>query len=141
MTGETLNKDIKLEYKNNRKYDRKLVNGDWVQVEGIPSLKAAIRVKLMTIFGELQTNPTYSSWGNKAWFTLKDIQTPVTLTQIREYTRIALLEMRRIASVDYLNVYTDPMVPEKIRVEGVVTSIEGDEVQWAYTSMSDGGIV
>lgn len=128
QTFETLNKDIDLIPMRYGKYDRNLVNSDWVQLSGEDSLRMAIQIKIMTIFNELKSNPTYFGFGNKAWLYVKDNNTLLNQVTIRDLTMTALKEIRRIKSVDVLTVANDITDPYSILINFAVTSISDQTV-------------
>lgn len=128
MSLDKLNKAFKLEYKGYGKWDRKLVSGNWVHVDGTDSLFNAVVVKLMMIFDELKDNPTYKEIGNKSWWHLKDNNARLTQVKIKEYTKQALKEMSRIKSVDYIEIEANKLDPYKVTVRFVVTGIGEVEV-------------
>jgi hypothetical protein len=122
-TYKTLGKDINLKHLGLGRYDREIVNGDFVTVENVEALHNGIRIKLMTIWGEMQTSPLYNQFGNRAWGYLKANNTAVTRTAIKEHFRTALQEMRRILSVDDIQISEDQFDPNKLNVTYMVTTI------------------
>jgi hypothetical protein len=110
-TYDTLNKDILLERNEDMKWDRSIQSGDFVLVTGMESIAMAVVVKLQTWFGELKNNPTYKEWGDKAWFYVKNNDTELTRMELKEYVRQALSEIRRIKSVDSIELFKYPVRP------------------------------
>lgn len=100
LSYEILGKDIKLKYVNYGQYDREWLGQDFVTVSDMDALDAGIKVKLLTVFGELGYNPTYAQFGNRTWFLMKQNLNKLTITQVKSYTQTALSEMYRIATVD-----------------------------------------
>jgi len=125
----TLNKDINLIHLGKGRYDRDWSDGDFVPVEGIDSLHNGIRIKIMTIWGELINSPTYKQWGNEAWRYLKANNISINRMAIKEYFKQALNEMRRIESVDDIKVEQDTIDPNTLIVTYVVTSISDQLLQ------------
>lgn len=132
LTFDTLNKDLQLEYKGFGKYDRKIENSDFVRVEGLESLSAGITVAVMTGFGELCNNPTYATFGNKAWFLVAANKTPLTITEIREYTKNTIENIRRVKSIDTLSVTEDKNNPEKVHITFKGTSINDQTINGGF---------
>lgn len=132
-TLNTLHKDLKLENKVGFIYDRMWAYGDWVVVNELESANAGILVKMMTVFNEMYGNETYGNFGNKTWFVLKDLETELTRTQIKEYTKIALQEMRRIKEIISLNVVPRPGDSYVVDVNWVVRTITDDDIVGGMT--------
>lgn len=125
----TLGKDVNLKYLGKGRYDREWQSGDFVKVVDVDSLHNAIRVKLMTAYGELFNNPTYNQFGNMAWKCIKSNATsPLILIEIKEYYMKALSEMRRILSVDSVNVSADDNDFTQMNVTYIVTTLTDETV-------------
>lgn len=132
-TLKTLHKDIELENKWGFIYDRKWYRGDWVLLEDLEAANARILVKMMTVFGEMDDDPTYASWGNKTWVVLKDNATELVLTQIRDYSLQALEEMRLVNEVMSISVQKKDLDPYVVVVQWVVKTITDDEISGGLT--------
>jgi lipid A disaccharide synthetase len=133
ITYKTLHKDVKLLPNEYGKYDRVLVNGDFVLRDGLQSLHSAITFKIMLIWNELRNNPTYMKQGNKTWGVLKENKTDLTMFTAKEYTIQALEEIRRIKKVNTLNVIENPNDPFQYIISFSVTSIDDSEISGSVT--------
>jgi hypothetical protein len=133
ITYKTLHKDVKLLPNEYGKYDRVLVNGDFVLRDGFQSLHSAITFKIMLIWNELRNNPTYTQQGNKTWGVLKENKTDLTMFTAKEYTLQALEEMRRIKKVNTLNVIENPNDPFQYIISFSVTAIDDSKISGSVT--------
>lgn len=122
-TYDSLNKDLKLEYKGFGQYDLKIEDGDFVRVNGLESLSTGITIAVMMGFGELFDNPTYQNSGNKAWLLVAANKTPLTIVQIKEYTKSTLEAIRRVRSIDTLTVSEDLEKEETVNITFSGTAI------------------
>lgn len=107
------------------KYDISVINGDFEMREDLSALDTAIEVKVLTIFGELWRSPPYVNWGNKAHLVIKRNKTRLSLMEIKEYCREAILSMRRIQSVDLITVRGEK---DWVYVDWTVTSISDQQL-------------
>lgn len=132
-TYTTLGKELHLIPKGYGKYDIHIQAEDFIIREDILALEAACRVKLLTAYNELSYNPIYKNWGNHTHEYIKDNKTQLTLVKIREATIQALREMRRVKSVDLVEVTTDSENPYIVNVFFGVTSINDDMISGGLT--------
>lgn len=120
---KTLNEDVKLTSDEYGKYDLDMCNGDYINVSGNDSLLNACIIAILTRFKELK-NPTYSEFGCRAHELIKYNQTKITKFKLETYINDVLIRMRRIRTVNYINITQDS--PD-YKVEFSVTSIN-DEI-------------
>lgn len=118
----TQHKDFRLERTGTMRWDRVVESGDFILDEGMYSLRNAIILKILTVWGELYDNPTYNRWGDTAYRYLKQNKTPMTIFRIREAIRIALDEIRRIKEINVLNVTKNTSNLNKVDVYFKVTA-------------------
>jgi hypothetical protein len=128
MVLECLNKDLELVYLGNGQYDRKCENDDFVLVEGLKSLETGITIKIMTIKGEMNPNITYYDFGDETWKYIKQKQSQLTQTAIKESIKKALEEIQRIKRVEYIEIQLNPVNPYKIQVSFLVTAINNEKI-------------
>ena len=129
-TYVTLGKDIQLVRTEDMKYDRLIQSGDFVVVTGIESLAAAIRIKLQTWKGELNEMPLFKDFGNSAWFFLKANKNEITKEELKGYSQIAIEEMRRINSVNAIDIsdYPGQITDDDITViSAIVTPVNDNQ--------------
>lgn len=126
-TYTTLGKEIHLTHKGYGKYDIHLQAEDFVMRTDLQALDSAIRVKLLTAYREMYNIPHYQYWGNHTHEYLKDLKSQLNLVKIREATMKALLQMRRVKSVELVEVTPDKENTNQVNVVYNVTSIS-DEV-------------
>jgi phage gp46-like protein len=135
---DSLNKDFKLEKKydskgeDTGKFDRKLVHGDWVQVEGVESLQNGIIIAILTVPGELDSNPTYIGFGNKSWMLMKDNNNRMNFLRKEQYTKEVLNRMYRVAHVNVINVTGSATDPFEMDTTFLVTAITDDTIPINY---------
>ena len=132
-TFNTLNKDIALEDKGYGYYDRQMVSGDWVKLTGIDALRNGCKIAILTIINELKDNPTYIGFGNPALLYMKQNNTQLAQTAIKEGVKKVLSNIRRIQSVDVVNVDTVG-TPYNIYVYFSCTSIDDQIVNGSVTT-------
>ena len=136
QTFKFLDKDIEWEYKGNGKYDRKLVAGDFVSVEGMGALKTSMMFTLLTGFNELYESLFYDQKGNRAKKLLKTLNNDTNLALMREDFIQAINQNKKVKSLNmieltktshngievYLNItsYDDQSVSLKLRMGGIV---------------------
>lgn len=100
----TLNRDCELIKLKNGLWDINFDKGDHVIVKGEKSLFNACIIALLTAYNELKNNPTYYEKFNKAYWVLKENKTDMTMYKIHEYFKEVLEDIRRIKSIDRLEV-------------------------------------
>lgn len=136
MTDETFNtlgKDIEIVDVGNGYYDRQVLSGDFVQLTGLDALRNGCKVAILTLINELKDNPTYSSFGNPALLYVKQNNTLLARTAIKEAVKKVLNNIRRIQSVDVLNVDVVG-IPFNITVYYSCTSIDDQTVNGSVTT-------
>lgn len=135
-TFKFLDKDIEWEYKGNGKYDRKIVAGDFVSVEGMDALKSSMMFTLLTGFNELYESLFYDQKGNRAKKLLKTLNNDTNLALMREdfiqainqNKKVKTLNMIELSKVNsngvevYLNItsYDDQSISLKLSMGGIV---------------------
>jgi hypothetical protein len=141
-TFDTLNKDILLARVDGGRYDRVVQSGDFVKATGIDSLAAGVRIKLQTWFNELSSNPTYANFGNKAWFYLKGNNNALHRLELKETIKQCLEEMRRIKSVDSIELDEYAIMgenrPTTMVISVVFTSISDQTIRTTQEVLSYG---
>ena len=138
--------NISEEYKDKTYLD--IVDGDLVSATEIHSLQVGIIIACLTSWNYLNRNgnPLYSEFGNKSYQLLKKNKGINTKYKIKHFFIECLERMRRVYSVEYLNVYEVLNNPYMYRVEFKVLSITNTLVDGEfylnidsskYTSMLD----
>ena len=129
-TYKTLNYDMLILPVSDYEYDRALVNYDFSRTEGITSVVNAVRLKLITMYSELYTNPTYQRWGNPAGFYLKSNRTELTLIELEEDMRKCFSEIRRVKYIDSLEIKEYQVSPTSfgIQINTFLTTISDETV-------------
>lgn len=102
--NKTLNEDVKLKSDEYGKYDLDMDNGDYVNITGHNSLHNACIIAIMTRFGELKDNPTYTDFGCRVHELIKDNKTKLLLFKLETSLTETLNNMRRIKTVNFLNI-------------------------------------
>jgi hypothetical protein len=85
-------------------YDLVLENGDIKMVSGTDAINNDVKLKLLTVWGEMQNNPTYQAWGNHASEELRKNNTQLTQTAIKQDFINAITESSRVKTLDLINV-------------------------------------
>lgn len=96
--------EISKEYKDNAYLD--IVEGDLVNATELHSLQVGIIISCLTSWNYLNRtgNPIYTDFGNKSYSLLKKNKGVNTQYKIKHYFIECLERMRRVYSVEYLNV-------------------------------------
>lgn len=106
---KTLNEDIQLKpNETNSKWDIQWDNGDLVNVTGNESLKNAICIAIMTRYEELNHNELYSGFGCRIHELIKSNKSSMTKFKIELFVKTVLDKMRRIKSVNWIEVTDSP---------------------------------
>lgn len=102
----TLNRDVELVKLENGAWDIKFESGDISLVKGHKSLHNGIIIALLMGYNELKKkgNLIYEDKGNKAYEVLKENKTEMTAYKIECYFIEVLEDIRRIKSIDNLEV-------------------------------------
>lgn len=129
MTYKTLNKDIKLIKTDNDHYDISIRAGDYEIVEGEESLRNATIFALLLHFNELNLNPTYQMKGNRAFFYIKDRNIALSRLNIQESIKEVLEGIRRIKTVDYVNVERVKDHPNQLSIIISIIGLNDEEIE------------
>lgn len=127
---KTLNEDVQLKSNQFGKFDIQIQNGDYVNVTGNRSLLNACIIAIMTRYGELQ-NSTYNEFGCHAHSVTKENQTQFTRYKLELYLSETLERMRRIKTVDSINIKSNQ--DSGYDVDFTVTSINDETIQGSVT--------
>lgn len=102
-----------------------IVDGDLVSATEVHSLQVAIIISCLTSWNYLNRtgNPLYKEFGNKSYSLLKKNKGTNTQYKIKHFFIECLNRMRRIYSIEYLNVYEVSNNPYVYKVVFKVTSI------------------
>lgn len=126
-TYAVLHKDIQLVDTGNKRFDRAMQSDDFVMVDGLASYAAAVRIKLQTWYNEMNENPTYIGFGNKAWFYLKAPNTELHRLELEGHIKTAIEEMNRTKSVDSIEIFEyfsqGVNAPSTLVIEVVATTV------------------
>lgn len=125
--NKTLNMDVKLKTDEYGLFDIKMENGDYVNVTGLNSLLNACIITIMTRYGEMVGNPTYDEFGCHVHQLIKDNQTKMFLFKLENYIYNVLLDMRRVKSVNEVNVSRIDVNEYSVKFD--VTSINDEIVK------------
>lgn len=125
--NKTLNEDVRLKSDEYGSFDLDMRNGDYVNVTGTASLLNACIIAIMTRYGELIDNPTYSEFGCRVHELIKDNQTKLFLFKLETHIRNVLNSMRRIARINNINIKKTDV--NEYTVEFDVTSINDEIVK------------
>ena len=105
--NKTLNEDVKLVSDEYGKYDLDMHNGDYINITGLNSLQNACIIAILTRYGELRDNPTYQGFGCRVHDLIKDNKTNMLLYKLEVTLTEVLQKMRRIKTVNWLNIVED----------------------------------
>lgn len=111
--NNTLNKDIQLVEKENGYWDFEFQYGDYVLAENKKSLRSALIIACLTSWNYMnrQGNPTYSTFGNRAYQELKKKKSPIVEYAIKQYFLEVLNNIRRVHRVVNLEIRDTPSDP------------------------------
>ena len=125
--NKTLNEDVKLISDEYGKYDLDMHNGDYTNITGLNSLQNACIIAILTRYGELRDNPTYDGFGCRVHDLIKDNKTNMLLYKLEVSLTEVLNKMRRIKTVNWLNIVEDDAHSYKVAFN--VTSINDETVK------------
>ena len=128
--NKTLNEDVKLTSNQYGEYDISMKNGDYENITGLKSLENACKIAILTRFDEIKTE-TYSEFGCHAHQIIKDNQTPLSSYKLELYTTEVLENMRRVESVDSVNI-TDNN-DSNYNIDFTITSINDEKISGSVT--------
>ena len=123
---KTLNEDVELTSNEYGEWDLVFKDGDYSNVSGLKSLKNACIIAILTRYNELKDIPTYTEFGDRAYEVLKDNQNKLTTFKIETDIIEVLENMRRVRTVDIVEVIPDE---NTYQVNFGVTSITDEIVQ------------
>lgn len=126
-TYKTLNEDVKLQSNQYNQWDISMENGDYVNVTGLNSLHNAIIIAIMTRYNELTSINLYSNFGCRAHELIKANKTEMTLYKLEIFIEETLENMRRIQTVDSLEITENEA--DSYHVKFTVTSINDEIIQ------------
>lgn len=104
---KTLNEDVLLKPNAYNEWDIQMENGDYINVDGFDSLRNAICIAIMTRFGELQDNPIYNQFGCRVHELIKANKNSMVEYEIELYVTDVLKNMRRIESINWVQITED----------------------------------
>ena len=125
--NKTLNEDVKLVSDEYGKYDLDMRNGDYINITGLNSLQNACIIAILTRYGELRDNPTYQGFGCRVHDLIKDNKTRMFLYKLEISLTETLNRMRRIKTVNWLNIVEDDTHSYSVAFN--VTSINDETVK------------
>lgn len=120
---KSLNEDVKLTSDEYGRWDLKFDNGDIVYVDGLKSLENACVIAIMTRYNELK-NPLYIDFGCRVHELIKENQSTMVVYKIKEFIKDTLRRMRRIKSVNWVEVSISHDDYYKYKVSFGITSID-----------------
>ncbi len=120
---KSLNEDVKLTSDEYGRWDLKFDNGDIVYVDGLKSLENACVIAIMTRYNELK-NPLYLDFGCRVHELIKENQSTMVIYKIKEFIKDTLRRMRRIKSVNWVEVSISHDDYYKYKVSFSITSID-----------------
>lgn len=122
---KTLNEDVQLKPDEYNRYDIQIINGDYVNVSGSSSLVNAIIIAIMTRYQELSMS-LYSGFGCRVHELIKKNKSEMTRYEIMLFVEDVLNNMRRIKSVNFIEVLDSENL--EYHVEFSVTAINDELV-------------
>lgn len=136
---KTLNKDINLIERDNGLWDYQNKFGDLVISTGKQSLRNALIIACLTSWNYLNRkgNPTYETFGNRAYEELKKKKSRMVEYKIRQYFIEVLNRIRRVQKVEDITVYDSPTDLNSYTVNFTVTSINDEIVKGKFTITTD----
>lgn len=111
-----------------------IVDGDIVSATEIHSLQVGIIIACLTSWNYLNRtgNPIYTEFGNESYSLLKRNKGTNTKYKIKQFFIDCLNRMRRVYSVEYLNVYDVENNPYKYKVNFKVLSVTNTLVDGSF---------
>lgn len=130
---KTLNEDvqIKLVSPTSKHWDIQMENGDYVNVDGLESLRNAICIAIMTRFNELDFMELYDGFGCRVHELVKKNKSEMVKYKIELFINEVLENMRRISIVNDVTVSESDI--HSYLVEFNVTSISDETVTGSVT--------
>lgn len=104
---KTLNKDILLTKRSNGTWDFDWTEHDLIEANDLYSLQTGIINACLTSWNYMNRygNPTYAYYGNRAYTLLKQNKSTMTQYKVKVFFEEVLNNMRRVYSIDELEVY------------------------------------
>ena len=133
----TLNKDIHLTETSNGYWDITFQNGDLVKAEDKDSLRTGLILACLTSWDYLNKkgNLYYETFGNRAYEELKKKKSSMVEYKIKQYFLEVLNRIRRVQTVESLELYDNPQDPNDYIIKFKVKSIN-DEYVYGDFSLS-----
>lgn len=130
---KTLNEDVQVRpvSPTSQHWDIQMNDGDYVNVNGLESLRNAICIAIMTRFDELDFMPLYDGFGCRAHELVKANKSEMVRYKIELFIVQVLENMRRIETVNSVTVTDDDS--SSYLIEFNVTSISDEIVTGSVT--------
>ena len=130
---KTLNEDVMIQpvSSTSQHWDIQMENGDYVNVDGIESLRNAICIAIMTRFNELDFIELYDGFGCRVHELVKANKSEMVKYKVELFVNEVLENMRRISLVNWIDVTDDDSCSYKIEFN--VTSISDEIVTGSVT--------
>lgn len=130
---KTLNEDVQVRpvSPTSQHWDIQMDDGDYVNVNGLESLRNAICIAIMTRFDELDFMPLYDGFGCRAHELVKANKSEMVRYKIELFIVQVLENMRRIETVNSVTVTDDDS--SSYLIEFNVTSISDEIVTGSVT--------
>ena len=125
--NKTLNEDVQIKPNKCNKWDLQFKDKDYVNVAGSESLHNAICIAIMTRFKELNNNPLYSDFGCSIHELIKANKSSMVEYKIQLYVEEVLEKMRRVHTVNFVNVSSSEHF--KYTITFNVTSINDEIIE------------
>ena len=130
---KTLNEDVQIKpvSPTSKHWDIQMENGDYVNVDGLESLRNAICIAIMTRFNELDFMELYNGFGCRVHELVKKNKSEMVKYKIELFINEVLENMRRISIVNDVTVSESDI--HSYLVEFNVTSISDETVTGSVT--------
>ncbi|WP_296852475.1 hypothetical protein [uncultured Methanobrevibacter sp.] len=130
---KTLNEDVQIKpvSPTSKHWDIQMENGDYVNVDGLESLRNAICIAIMTRFNELDFMGLYDGFGCRVHELVKKNKSEMVKYKIELFINEVLENMRRISIVNDVTVSESDI--HSYLVEFNVTSISDETVTGSVT--------
>lgn len=130
---KTLNEDVQIKpvSPTSKHWDIQMENGDYVNVDGLESLRNAICIAIMTRFNELDFMGLYDGFGCRVHELVKKNKSEMVKYKIELFINEVLENMRRISIVNDVTVSECDI--HSYLVEFNVTSISDETVTGSVT--------
>ena len=131
ITYKTLNKDINLTEKDNGYWDYETSYGDYVIAENKQSLRNGLIIACLTSWNYMNRkgNPTYETFGNRAYEELKKKKSKMVEYKIKQYFIEVLNRIRRVKTVLDIQVLDHPTDPNAYIVNFTVEATNDEIVK------------